>query len=155
MAVLKHSTTKGGFVLLEVVVCLIILSVAISAFLRSFSVSIKTIRNAEIVTQASVLAQQLMDEFEIVPPLEALTENEFGEEHPNFYYVVESEILEPDYEGLALEEDIEEFQTLQQVSISIYYDDGQTRKFRPIKLTCYLTGLEKFSYACKRENQLY
>ena len=155
MGVLRHNTSKEGFVLLEVVACLIILSVAISAFLRSFSVSIKTIRNAEIVTQASMLAQQLMDEFEIVPPQEGTTSQGFGEEHPNFYYVVESEILELDYEGLDLEEDIEEFEPLQQVSISIYYDDGQTRKFRPIQLTCYLTGLEKFSYACKRENQLY
>ncbi len=89
---------RRGFVLLEVIISLTILAVTVAAVLRSFSQSLSALRILEVQTQAEFFAQQLLDEFEINPPREGVTEMGFGDDYAAYSYVVDVEYIAPDYD---------------------------------------------------------
>ncbi len=146
---------KYSFILLEVIVSLVILSLTIATFMRSFAVSLGSIKKAEIVTHATFLANRLIDEYEIEPPELDESEGDFGEEYPYFQWTTSVEDVEVEYEDIPFEDVVDEFERLTKITISIYYDDGRLRTFRACKVTTYLTGLEKFTHESKKQNMLY
>jgi len=146
---------KYSFILLEVIVSLVILSLTIATFMRSFAVSLGSIKKAEIVTKATFLANRLLDEYEIEPPELDESEGDFGEEYPYFQWTTSVEDVEVEYEDIPLEDVVDEFERLTKITISVYYDDGRLRTFRACKVATYLTGLEKFTHESKKQNKLY
>lgn len=62
----RRATT--GFVLLEVLVSMVILGIAMATMMRSFTLSIAAIRNNDVTTQATVLAETLLQSLEAEPP---------------------------------------------------------------------------------------
>jgi len=133
---------KYSFILLEVIVSLVILSLTIATFMRSFAVSLGSIKKAEIVTQATFLANRLLDEYEI-------------EKYPFFQWTTSVEDIEVEYKDIPLEDVVDDFEILTKITISIYYDDGRLRTFRACKVATYLTGLEKFTHESRKQNRLY
>lgn len=146
---------KSGFILLEVIVSLVILSLTIATFMRSFAVSLGSIKKSEIVNQAMFFAHRLLDEYEVEPPELDESEGDFGEEYPYFSWTTSVEDVKVDYEDIPLEDVVDQFDDLTKITISVYYDDGRLRKFLACQVTTYLTGLEIFSHECKKENRLY
>ncbi len=146
---------KYSFILLEVIVSLVILSLTIATFMRSFAVSLGSIKKAEIVTQATFLANRLLDEYEIEPPELDESEGDFGEKYPFFQWTTSVEDIEVEYKDIPLEDVVDDFEILTKITISIYYDDGRLRTFRACKVATYLTGLEKFTHESRKQNRLY
>ena len=145
-----------SFILLEVIISMVIISVTVASILRSFSVSIRGTHNAEIATIATMLANELLQEFELQPPEEDQLGGDFQEDgFPFYYWEASIEEVEVDYPDLSLESEIEDFTNLTQITIDVYYDDGRRRPYRAVHLVSYLTGLEKFTYESKRANKLY
>jgi hypothetical protein len=155
----EHHTSslvrKQSFILLEVIVSLVILSLTIATFMRSFAISLGSIKKAEIVTKATFLAYRLLDEYEIELPELDESEGDFGEEYPYFQWVTSVEDVEVEYEDIPLEDVVDQFEELTKITVLVYYDDGRLRTFQACKVTTYLTGLEKFTHASKKENRLY
>jgi type II secretory pathway pseudopilin PulG len=173
----RHGFFSGrfcaAFILLEVIISMMIISIAIAALLRSFTVSLASARKTQIVTTACLLAQQILEEYEVVPPQGDHDEGKFdspdsdeawevdgsayNKRNPfRFYYwtvdVVEEEI---DYPDVSFEGEIEEFENLLKLIVTIRYDDGRLKKFTPVKIETYLTTAEKFTYSSKKDNNLY
>jgi len=149
-------STRSGFLLLEVIISLIIISVAITSVLRCFSVAMRGTRNAEIATTASLLANQLMQEFEILLPENDQAEGDFSEDgFPNYYWQASVEEIVLDYPDMTLEANIDDFKTLYELTIDVFYDDQRRRTYRACHLVTYVTGLEKFTHVSKQENRLY
>jgi type II secretory pathway pseudopilin PulG len=151
---IKHR--KRGFILLEVIISLIIVSVTIAAILRSFSISIRGASNAEIATIGSILAEQLLDTYEIQMPEEDEVTNDFSEDgFPNYYYEVTFEEEPVDYPHIRLENKVDEFNELIKITINVYYDNGQRNVYRAAELVSYVMPFEKFTYASRKENGFY
>jgi type II secretory pathway pseudopilin PulG len=149
------SPRRYGFILLEVIISMIILAVTIAAIMRSFTVSLAGIRKSEVTTTAAFLAQQLLDQYEVQTPEQASVEGDFGDAYPNFHYSTHFDDVDVKYKDVSLESLIQDFVTLKQVTIDIYYDDQRIKRFRPIHLETYLMGDEKFTYQSKTMNKLY
>lgn len=140
-----------GFVLMEVIVTLTILSIALTAFLRSFTQAMDTAKKMEIMTQAIFFAEQLQGEFEIHPPEEGESEGGFGDYYAPYYYEVEVIIEEPDYDDQGLAEDqIDQFFASRTYNLKIFYDDGTKKNpWKVFEIDSAVIQFEKFSRQTK------
>ncbi len=172
MRLIKSRRRKSAFALLEVIISMVILGVAIAAIMRSFTVSLAAAKKAQIVTTASLLAQQILDEYEVVPPQNDHDEGTFGSlddasdnaggssdeqsgPYKNYYWITDVEEIKIDYPDISFEGDIKDFEDLTKLTITIVYDDGHLKRFTPVHLETYLTNAEKFTYTSRRENKIY
>ncbi len=141
-------TTRSGFVLLEVVVSLTILGMAVAFLMRSFTDSLNSARKMEVYTQASFLAQQLMDEFEVYPPAENTVEAGFGDAYPGYSYRVTKQYIEPRYRLSKGKSEINRFFKTRMLEIEIHYQDpssSRAKDFVACKVSTAIVGFEKFS----------
>lgn len=177
MGILKIYHQRGkrgisGFILLEVILSMMILGIAIAALMRSFTTSLATVRKAQILTTSCLLAQQILEEYEVIPPQEDHMEGNFSspaedqgyyksDEKPTsdpykyYYWIVDVEDVEVDYPDFSLKGDSDELENLTRISVTILYDDGRLKQFTPVRVETYLTTVEKFTYNSKKENKLY
>ena len=146
---------KRGFVLLEVLISLTILAVTVAAVLRSFSQSLSAINRLEVETQALFFANQLMDEFEINPPMEGETEGGFGDDYADYYFIVDTQYEYPEYDLRNRHDDVEQFFPLRTIKIDIFYDDGRRKKIRALSFESAIMGFERFSPEARQQNALY
>ena len=161
-----------GFILLEVILSMMILGIAIAALMRSFTTSLATVRKAQIVTTACLLAQQVLEEYEVIPPQDDHMEGNFAfpagedgyymrEEKPTsdpykyYYWIVDVEEVEVEYPDFSLKGESDELENLTKITVAILYDDGRLKQFTPVRVETYLTTTEKFTYNSKKENKLY
>jgi type II secretion system protein I len=147
--------SRRAFVLLEVLVSLTILTVAVTAVLRSFSQSLRAVKMIEVETQAVFFAQQLLDEFEINPPEEGDHEGGFGDAYKNYFYRATVEYEEPDYDEDNLHEEVAQFYPLRRLKIEIFYDNGISKPLRAANLETAIMGFERFSHEAKQQMALY
>lgn len=140
---------RKAFVLLEVLISMTIIAVTLSAVLRSFSQSLKAVRKLEVETQATFFAQQLLDEFEINPPEEGRLEGGFGDDYWQYYFIVEIEYEEPDYDEGNRHEEISQFFPFRTIHIEIRYDNGIIKPFRALSVDSAIMGFERFSAESK------
>lgn len=149
----RHSS---GFILLEVIVSLVILGVSIATLMRSFTLSMRAIRQNDITTQACVLAEGLLQDLDLNPPQGALTNGDFSEKgYPNYSYVLKYEEEEIRYKHLKTKSRIENLRPLQHATITVTYDDKRMHRFSAIQLDLYLPPIERFSYESKFRNELF
>lgn len=80
--------TESGWVLMEALVAMVVLSVAIVALNRAFAEAVYTRAIARDYTQARFLLEQVTGELEIKPMHEdgASGSGDFGEDYPRFSY---------------------------------------------------------------------
>lgn len=156
---LKIQRKNKGFILLEVIVSLIILSVTIGTIMRSFTLSLKTIRKAEVVNVGSFLAEELLEEYEVYPPKLGKSGESFeqkGAKYVKYHYETELKVEDVDYDGFKLESDnIKNLEQLYRLTIDIIYDDSIYGPTQTAHLETYLLGIERFTAASKKENALF
>lgn len=145
----RSALGQAGFVLLEVILSLTILAFAVAAFMRSFTHSINAAKQMEIRMQATFFAQQLLEEFEIYPPSEGETEGGFGEAYKFYSYSLKMDYVDPKYQKVEGDEQIEQYFPLRKYAIEIHYDDGRMKKFTPVKIDSAIMGFEKFTFTSK------
>lgn len=150
----------GGFMLLEVLLSMVILSVMLTALLRAFILSNNSMREAKIVATASYLAETMLEDYELEPPLDGNEEGtfaedkRFGEDYQAYSWERRVEEIEPRYREMprGMQRDIE---TMMEIRLRIIYDDGKTRRFVPMDVTTYLLDSQLFTDDALRTNQLY
>jgi len=142
-----------AFVLLEVIIALTILTITVSAILRSFTQSLDAIRQLEVRTQAGFLAQELLDKYEagVLPNEEGIQEGDFGETSPDFTYAAEIRYEYPDYKDVKAD-DIEQLFPTKALQIDIYYDNHRNRSFRAVSISTAIMGFEHKSEQLKKES---
>lgn len=124
---------------------LTILGMAVAFLMRSFTDSIHSAKKMEIYTQASFLAQQLMDEFEVYPPRENTVEAGFGDTYPGYSYKATKTYVEPRYRLSGGKKEISRFFAARMLTIEVHYQDGTTKDFVACKVSTAIVGFEKFS----------
>src|SRR5690349_15683206 len=146
---------RPGFVLLEVLLSLLILGIAVAAFMRSFTQSLSAARRIDVQTQAAFLAQRLLNQMEVTPPIEGKTSGGFGDEFKNFSYLVTLEYDEPKYGKLDGDDNIEQYFPVRNVEVEIDYDDKVHTPFQALKFKSALLGFEKFTFNSKQSYANY
>jgi len=155
------SRRTRAFILLEVTVAVVILGIAAAVAMRSFILSMHATRELEISMRATLLAQAMMESWDLVPPEDGKTEGSFGED-PNYgpqymyyFYRMEVEDKEIDYEDVSLEGLRREFVPLKQVHLEIYYDDQKNRQFKPLDIRTCVLGLDPFATQARQANSYF
>lgn len=145
---------QTGFVMMEVIVSLVILGISIATLMRSFTISMSAIRKNDITTQACVLAEGLMQEFELTPPTNPHMQGSFEEQgFPKYSWTMELEEENPDYRDVKVKK--QDLKPLRHMHLTITYDDQRYRKFSPIQVDLYLPPVERFSWNSKFLNELF
>lgn len=153
--------SRLAFVLLEVTLAVVILGLSSAVFMRSFVLSMHSIRRMDISMKASLLAQAKLHSFDLFPPEEGKKEGAFadnpdyGEAFKFYYWILEAEEKEIDYDDVDMEGARRELFPLTQVRLQILYDDGVHRRYVPIDVTTYLMGLDPFSYETRLNTQYF
>lgn len=157
----SDARARAAFVLLEVTLAVVILGLASAVFMRSFVLSLHSIRRMDISMKASLLAQAKLHSFDLFPPEEGKREGTFaddpdyGEPFKFYSWIVESEEKEIDYDDVEMEGTRRELFPITQVRLQILYDDGINRRYMPIDVTTYLSGLDPFSYQTRQSTQYF
>lgn len=160
---------RRSFVLLEVTLSLIILAVAMAAVLRAFVIGFDSIKMNKVAMTASVLAETMLDDLEIVPPGEGKVtgrfdvDPRFGEGYERFSWERDVEIEEIDYDDMDMNDPLQDFEVLYRVHLRILYDTGRptrgrrgaTAMFVPVDIHTYLVEATSFSDASIQGNQLF
>lgn len=156
----RPSSRAASFVLLEVTLSMMILAVVLAGLLRGFVLSMSGIRETRITNMASLLAESLMEDYEIEPPLEGRKEGDFaedirfGEAFANYRWERDVEEIDVDYDEIP-RDPLQEPEPLFELELRIYYDDGIHRPFMPVSITTYLLDTQLFTDDAIQSNQLF
>lgn len=152
----RGRSRTGGFVLMEVIVSLVILGLAVAALMRSFTISITAIRKNEVVTQACVLAESVLQAIEVEPPTSKKSEGTFEEMgFPKYSWTLEYAEEEIRYKDLRNSAKDADLRPLRHVRLTITYDDGRLKRFNPVQVETFLLPFERFSQRSKQLNDLF
>lgn len=141
---LLRATRRQAFVLLEVLVSLAIIGVTFAMVLNSFTISMKAARSCDERTQASVLAHDLIEEWEVKAPQAGQLQGPF-DGYPEYSYKALCDPEQPAYPDVTpLTEG--RLALLRQVSLEIYYQPrraGAAAK-RVLHVETALSAAERF-----------
>lgn len=142
--------------LLEVIVAMVILGIAIATMMRSFTLSLDAIRRNDVSTQATVLAETLLQSLEAEPPepKKRLTGSFEAEGFPRFRYEVESSEEKIKYR-LNTNTRVDDLRDLQVVRLKMLYENSRGQDPVPVEGYLVLAPLERFSYESKFFNELF
>jgi hypothetical protein len=156
----RHRRSRS-FVLLEVMLSLVILSVTLVGVMRGFVMGLNGIRETKINLQAIQLAESMLADFELEPPASDSDEGNFaddpryGEAFENFRWEYRVEELDQRYRGETRDID-RDLEPLMLLELSIIYDNpDQRREFVPVRVETYLPELQIFSRDAIERNQLF
>ena len=152
----RRRRSSGGFVLLEVIVSLIILGISIATLMRSFTISMTAIHKNDITTTACVLAESLLQQAEVTPPTQHVTQGTFEDQgYPSYSWRLSYEDEDIKYKHLKATSKVKDMKPLHHVTLTVTYADQKMRTFNPIEVELYLPPIERFSYNSKFWNELF
>lgn len=144
-----------AFVLLEVIVAMVILGIAMATMMRSFTMSLAAIRRNDAATQATILAESVLQAMEAEPPGKGRTRGSFeADGFPQYGYEVQSETEKLKYR-LQTRTRVDNLRELQAVKLTITYQDPRGKITTPADAYLVLAPLERFSYESKLKNELF
>ncbi|MBN1517387.1 type II secretion system protein [Candidatus Sumerlaeota bacterium] len=149
---IRKRRARSSFILLEVMVSLLILSIGFTAVMQSFSMALKALRRQEIITTSVMLANSFIEDLEHNPAL-AREGTGSWEAYPNYEYEIMIEEEEPRYDVKS--DQLNDFHTnLTWVSIRVeYYDPNrpQRRPYIGAELATCLINFERFARDTRME----
>ncbi|MEO8377545.1 MAG: type II secretion system protein [Candidatus Sumerlaeota bacterium] len=151
---------RRAFVLLEILVAIVIVSIALVAIMKGFVLSLDSLKRIRMNEKAFVLARSLMDDMILEPPDEGTFDGNFtddprfGEEYSGWRWSLDVEAEEPDYDERPrgrLTQDLEE---VYNARLKIMYDKNNEKKTY-INISTILLDSDVFSQAAIQGNQLF
>ncbi len=144
-----------------------IIGIGMVALMKGFIQSLDTIKRVKVNEQAMVFAQSLMDDIILEPPADGDYEGcfgddiRYGEHYKNWYWEIEVEAEEPDYEERPsgrLNQDLEHMY-ITHIRILREEQDEESRrrsdKVVYVELYTILMEPDIFSLDCIQQNQLF
>ena len=143
-------------VLLEVTVAVVILAISVVTLMRSFTISMQSIRKNDISTQACILADTLFQSMEVNAPEKGKSSGTFEQDgFPKYSWEMEVKNEEIKYKDVKTLGKVENLKELKHVTVKIMYDDGQMNPQTPVEAHLILPPVERFSYQSKFLNELF
>jgi hypothetical protein len=174
LSLTRASGGRRAFVLLDVILSITILSIVALTALRSFHMSLRSVRHSEIAERAAMYADAKLQEIELAVPTWERADGCFADDP--FYADAE---MFPDAWEFSWEADVEEIEIgdglldyphvrmarrdedqthpLTQVRLQVFHDDGPGGMSRRmvVELETFLLGAERFTNQARRLNELY
>jgi hypothetical protein len=161
-------------VLLDVILSITILSIVALTALRSFHLSLRSVRHSEIAERAAMYADAKLQEFDLSEPTWETAEGCFADDPfyadarmfpdaPEFFWEAEVEEIAIgdgllDYPHVRLaRRDEDKTHSLIQVRLRVFHDDGpggQSRRM-VVEIDTFLLGAERFTNQARRMNELF
>lgn len=142
--------------MLEILVATVILGVSLAAILRCYTNALKSVSYDRKITQAILLAQGLLEDFEVEAPDEDQVEGSFAPDFPDFSYTAKFEAVEIKYHDITLSLFKKQLEPLRKVALRIYHKPPSASKTVCIlEFETYLTGVEKYASGAKNLNALF
>ncbi len=146
----------AAFLLLEAIIGLTILAGVLGTLMAGFMVGFRAIRENNVTITAMLLAQRLLDEYEIMPPESGREEGDFGDTYPGFTWQRSIWSEEIPYEGERVSKADNDLAELAMVNLRIYHTDGRDREpILAFEVYSALTQFERFSVQSRLRNGLY
>lgn len=151
---------RRSFVLLEVTLAIVILAVVMTALLRGFLLSMNSINKLRITSVAIELAESLMEDYELEPPMTGRADGRFaddvrfGEEFAAYKWRREVREVDSDYRDVP-RRTLRDPEPLYHLRLSIVYEERDGREFVPVAVETYLLSSELFSTDAMQFNQLF
>jgi len=137
---------EKAFVLLEVLVALVILSLGATAILQSLRQSLKASQHAQVVNTAALLAESLLEEVQVTPPDPGGYSGDFGEDFPEYNYSMTVKEERMNYRGNERKVDRDDLRPLKLVQLQVFHTKGQERDpVRVFNISSAVLGLQKFT----------
>ncbi len=158
-ALTSCKVSRRSFVLLEVTLSLLILSVTMGAALRGYVLGMNAIRENRILSVATIMAETLLDDLEIEPPVPGRTNGSFeqdprfGEAFKDWSWERKVETEEIRYKERS-RNPLQDPEPLYTMELIIRYDDGRRHR-TPLIINTYLLGAQVFSENAIQQNQLF
>lgn len=148
---------RVAFVLLEVLVSLIIISIGVTAILQSLRQSLQASNSSTIINKGVMLAQTLLEEVQVAPPEIGKYEGDFGEDEPNYRFEMKIEDEKIRYRGKDRRKGEEDFRPVRKLNLQVFYEPKRKTEtpFRVVNLNSAIMGIEKFTPPAMDEYQLY
>jgi len=144
-----------AFLLLEVLLSLGILGLAAAVLLRSYALGANSLVKSEAITVACMLAEGLMDEFEIFPPQSSRGSGDFGDNYPGYRWEVKVDRERMRYNHVSGAVNPKVMDELVTYTVTIVYQpQGAPKAFVPLRFAYHPSMVELFSASAKFENQL-
>ena len=151
----RRARRAAGFVLLEVLVSMVILGISVATMMRSFTISLSALRTNQIVLQATVLCDQLVQDLELAPPVKSGSDGTFEEQgYPSFSWSVRYTEEEPRYRAATTKNKVD-LKPVRQATVKVFHDDGRRKRWSPVTVDVHLMPLERWSYQSKFFNELF
>ncbi len=151
-----------AFALLEVLVALVIISVAFTAVLRGLFLGLRSLKEVRITEQALFLGESLLQDLEIEPPNEGKwsgkfsdDEARFGKGFEAFSYEVEVREVEVRYRYKPAGTLRQELEPLYEGSIRVIHDDGHGRRAVRYNIRTYLPEFTIHTDQAIQANQIF
>ncbi|MFB3894792.1 MAG: hypothetical protein ACE14V_00665 [bacterium] len=139
-----HLKSEIGFILLEVLISVLILSIGLVAIIGAFSSSTKIISTTRRYSEAVQLANQKMFEIRTTPmeDWKSRDSGDFGDQYPEYTWEYEIEEKDSEFPDTDTEITIDP-EKYYQITLRIKYEE-RNRVSIPIELVTYIT--QKVSY---------
>jgi len=153
---------RRAFVLLEVLVAMVILSVAFLAILRGLFTGLRSMRNLRITEQSMYLAESLMQDFELESPNEGVWKgnfsydpDRFGDQFNDYSYEIEVKEIEVSYRAKPKGRLRQELEPLYEATVKINFTDSGNNTSTRFATKTYLPDFMVFTDASLQANQLF
>ncbi len=157
---LTRVNNNQGFVLLEVLISMMILAISMTAILRGFMIAMSTVRDNQQIEVASLLAQSLLDDFELEPPKKGkmdgsfLDDERFGEPFKDYSWEIDVEEERVTYDEIP-KDPLQELEPLYNMELKIIFDDGRYKRSVPLVINTRIMDVQLFSQTAIQNNQLF
>lgn len=153
------TSRRGGFALIEVIITMVILGIAMATMMRSFTLSMSAIRKNDATTDATILAENLLQNIEADPPRKTrrneVLSGDFGSQgSPEFSYDVKITDEKIKYR-LKTTNRVEGLRDLKVVTGNINYEDPNKGTIKVADVYLILSPFERYSYESKFRNELF
>lgn len=150
---------RQGFALIEVIITMVILGIAMATMMRSFTLSMAAIRKNDSATEATILAENLLQNIEADPPrrtkrTESLSGTFESQGNPEFSYDVKINEEKIKYR-LKTNSPIDGLRDLKIVTGAINYEHPYAGTQKVSDLYLVLSPFERFSFESKFRNELF
>ncbi|NLD61981.1 type II secretion system protein [Candidatus Sumerlaeota bacterium] len=155
----RHAALKSrnSFALLEVLVSVMILSIALSTLMRSFTISMNVVKRNDIITQGCILGEALLQDLEMNSPKSKNSSGTFEDDgFPLYSYEIAYDEEVPRYGNLPKGVRLEDPVPIRKVNVKIYYTAQNSKKTETVtSLDLILPPIERWQYESRFLNGLF
>lgn len=144
---------RRSFLLLEVILSLVLLGMAAMVLMRAYTVGRGSVRKAEIISTACMLAESLVEDMDQQGM--SRKEGSFGSSFPGYSWTVRTTEERLRYDHMKNISGVENLEPLLTHHVQVTYERGTRHAYTAVSFSYHPLRIESFSARAKYENQIF